>query len=254
MRTKLRHIILGIVLLYSVESLFSQTNQAGRFYIPYLDEESQSNVIVAISGTGQLCPLEYTNTVSNTNLLTSIEQNLIQEIFVKYKNVTTNSGLPGAVLTDFYETNNIVRAMNRTFKIQNWVSNFQYTNSRDHEIVILGKGGLLAKFRNKSKDGYNVSFVSTGDGTMLRFSEEKDDSLNGLLVAFEDMHSQGKNWNFRRADFTTNSPLTEYRQYTNGMVFGKFLMWNPQNNDLMLEAEFTEPYDFEKHRLQPQLR
>jgi hypothetical protein len=89
---------------------------------------------------------------------------------------------------------------------------------------------------------------------MLRFSEEKDDSLNGLLVAFEDMHSQGKNWNFRRADFTTNSPLTEYRQYTNGMVFGKFLMWNPQNNDLMLEAEFTEPYDFEKHRLQPQLR
>jgi hypothetical protein len=26
-------------------------------------------------------------------------------------------------------------------------------------------------------------------------------------------------------------------------------MWNPKNNNLILEAEFKEPYNFEKHRI-----
>ena len=37
-------------------------------------------------------------------------------------------------------------------------------------------------------------------------------------------------------------------QYTNGMNIGKYLMWNPENGNLLMEADFKEPYDFEKHR------
>jgi len=50
-------------------------------------------------------------------------------------------------------------------------------------------------------------------------------------------------------DFLNNT-LQTYMRYTNGLVIGKFLMWNPLNNRLIIEAEFKEPYDMEKHRIQ----
>jgi len=234
-------IISFIILLTG--SLFGQ-----RLFIPYLDKASQSNVIVTISGAGQPCSLEYTNKLSNTNLFTPIEQNLIKEIFIKYKDVTTNSGPSGTVLIGFYKTNHIVKDMNRTFEIENWVSQFQYTNSDAQEEIRLGEGGLFAQFRNKAGDGYSASFIQTGDGTMMRFMERKNNSINGVFAAFEDMHWQGTNWDFRLSDFS-DSRVTEYRYQTNRMVFGKYLMWNPRNNNLIMEAEFTEPYDFEKHRI-----
>jgi len=248
---KLRSITIGLVLFILVGKLSGQTHQAERLFVPYIDVESQSNVDVTVSGAEQACQQEYTNTLSNTNLFSSREQNLIREIFAKYKNVTTNSGPSGTVCASHYLTNYLVHAGERTVRVENWIANFQYTNFNAQEQIILGGGGLSAKFRTKSDGGYNMYFIRTGNGTMLRFSEVKNGLINGVLVAFEDLHPQGTNWNFRNADFT-DSCLTEYRQYTNGMVFGKFLMWNSRNN-LILEANFKEPYDFEKHRIDLQM-
>src|SRR5664280_2019698 len=90
-------------------TLFGQTSQ--RLYVPYLDKESQSNVIVTVESAGEPCPPEYTNTLSNTNLFTPEEQKLIGDVFVKYKNVTTNSGPPGSILIGFYKTNRVVKAI-----------------------------------------------------------------------------------------------------------------------------------------------
>ena len=81
----------------------------------------------------------------------------------------------------------------------------------------------------------------------MGFGEVKHGLPNGLFVRFEDLYPQGATWDFRLANFT-NSVLEEYRQFTNGLVFGKFFMWNPRNNNLMLEAEFKVPFEFEKHR------
>jgi hypothetical protein len=244
---KLRNIIFGLSLLLFSENLFGQTNQEQRLIIPGLDPASQSNVVITVCDFygGQPCPLEYTNMLSNTNLFTPKEQKLIEGIFVKYKNVTTNSGPLDTVLIGLYKTNFIIKAMDRTAGVENWIARYQYTNSEAYEEITIGKS-LSARFRTKSNDGYNMYFNRTGSGTMLGFTEIKQDLINGVLAEFEDAHPQGVDWNFRRADFS-NSRLFEYRQYTNGMVFGKYLMWNLRNGNLSIEAEFKEPYDWKKN-------
>jgi hypothetical protein len=247
---KRQYFSLAICLMLATGNLFAQTSQSKRLFIPFLDEASQGNVDVNICdlNQGQPCPMEYTNVLSNTNLFTPEEQKIISKVFVKYKNVTTNSGPPGSELTNLYKTNYVIKAMNKIFTNENWVANFQYTNFEAREEIRFGQG-LLAEFRNKSNDGYGVSFTQTGGGTFLNFWEIKDGLPNGLLVRFDDKHPQGMAWNYQLANFT-NCSLVEYSQHTNGMVLGKFFVWNPRNNNLMLKAEFKEPYDWQKNMAQ----
>lgn len=231
------------------EILFGQTNQQGKLIIPFLDEASQSNVIVTVSdvlGKGQPCPIEYTNTLSNTNLFIPEEQRLIREVFVKYADATTNSGPYGTKLVALYKTNLVFQALGKTVNSERWIGQFQYTNSGAKEEISFGTG-LSAKYRTESEGGYNVTIAQTGGGSILRFTTVKSDRLNGVLAEFDDPHPQGMNWDYKSASFT-NSILTEYRQYTNGMAFGKFFLWDIKGR-LMLAAEFKEPYDFGKHRV-----
>jgi hypothetical protein len=245
---KLRNLIFGLSLLLS-GNLFGQTNQADRLFLPFLDKESQSNVIVTLnlSGDGIPCPLEYTNMLSNTNLFTFEEQKTIQEVFIKYKNVTTNSGPQGTELVSLYKTNYIVKAMNKDWPVEKWVASFQYTNSNAKEEIRLGGNVLFASFRTESNDGYNVNITSTGSGPILRFIEFRNGVVSGILAEFANTHQSWTN-DYRQDEFD-GCPVDEYRQYTNGLVLGKYLMWNPKNNNLILEAEFKEPYNFEKHRI-----
>jgi len=133
---------------------------AERLFIPFLDPASQSNVTVTVSdfGKGQPCPPEFANSVSNTNLFTHEEQQMIRDIFVKYKNVTTNSGPPGTILINFYKTNFVIQPIywvktndwNRRRTNELWVSDFQYTNSESREEIRFG-GGMSATFTDKLK-------------------------------------------------------------------------------------------------------
>jgi hypothetical protein len=230
----------------------AQPNHSERSYIPFLDRESQSNIIVKVSdvfGEGQPCPKEYTNVLSNTNLFSLEEQRSIKHAFLIYTNVTTNSGPPGTILANHYKTNYAIKVMGRIVKVTNWISRFQYTNCEAHEEIMIGKGGILAKFRNGSNDGYNVYIDRTGGGSILQFMEVKQDLISGVLADFEDTHEQGTTWDYRLANFN-NSRLAEYRQYTNGMVFGHYFVWNARNGNLIIESEFKQPYDFENHRVQ----
>ena len=132
----LKRIILTIGLVVSATNLFGQTN---RLFIPFLEKESQSNVVVTFSDfvSRQSCPLKYTNVLSNTNLFSMEEQEIIRNIFVKYKNVTTNSGPPGTMLADLYKTNYVIKTKNRTVDVENIIANFQYTNLDAHERIKL---------------------------------------------------------------------------------------------------------------------
>jgi hypothetical protein len=237
-------------LCLSVTNLFGQTDQAERLLIPFLAKESQSNIIITISdifGNGRPCTTAYTNSLSNTNLFTPKEQELIRGAFVKYIKITTNSGPSGTKLVNLYKTNTVITAMNRTVNAEWWVGQYRYTNSDAMEEVTWS-GGLFAKFRTKSNDGYNVHIGRVGTGSSFRFMEIKNGLINGLLVEFQDFHAQSLNWDYKASDFSGNY-ITEYRQYTNGMVLGKYLMWNKIGN-LIIEADFKEPYDFEKHRIE----
>ena len=251
---KLNQIVLSLSLLFLAENLFGQINQPVRLVIPGLDPASQSNVLVRICDLngGQLCPQAATNVLSNTNLFTLEEQRLIADVFLKYKNVTTNSGPAGTVLTGLYKTNSVVSARGKTVNVENWVAHFQHTNSEAHEEITIGRT-LSAKWRNKSDDGYNVYFNWVGGGTTLRFMEVKQGLINGLFAEFVDLHQQGTTWDYKLASFD-DGRLTEYRQYTNGMVLGKLFMWNARNGNLLVQAEFKEPYNWNKYRLKTLLK
>lgn len=252
MQMKLLNLIAGISTVLCTASSFAQTQQPSRPLLPFLSPDSQSNVVVAISdvmGGGQACPPEYINRIFNTNLFTIDEQRLIKKLFTKYQNVRTNSGPEGTELASFCRTNIVVRFMNRSFTNNSLMANFRYTNSDASEEVRFN-GGMSAKFRDKFGNGYLASFTRTGNGTLFTYSEIKDGKPNGLLARFADQYPQGMAWDYKRATFTKNSPLVEYRQYTNGMVLGKYLVWNPQTGNLVIEANFTKPYDLEKYRTQ----
>lgn len=228
----------------------AQTNAPGRLYIPFLDQESQSNVIVTVCDFGgTTCPRELTNTLTNPNLFSAAEQGLILNLFVTYKTVTTNSSPMGTILAAFDRTNNIIVTPQRTVNDERFVARFQYTNSEAEEELTFGKGGLYAKFRDNARDrnGYDVSFSPTSKGTYFTFAEIKHDRINGVLARFFDDHIQGAGWSYQAATFAEND-LTEYVQYTNGLVCGKDLMWDPRDGTLILEAEFPQPYDYKGHR------
>jgi hypothetical protein len=251
---KLRQLVLNFSLLVFFESLFGQINQTERLFIPFLDKESQGNVTVRVSdlfGGGESCPIEYTNVVSNTNLFSFQERSLLADIFIKYKHVTTNAGPPGTQFAGRYKTNLVIKVKDRSEKLEEWIARFQYSNSPTYEDLMIGRG-ISAKFRTPSNNGYNVSIVRGGSGSGLRFMEVKGGLINGVLAEFDDTYAQSTNWDFRLANFV-DGRLVEYRQYTNGLVFGKFLMWNEVSGNLTLEAEFKTPYDFQKHRTDRQV-
>jgi hypothetical protein len=228
---KLQHLLFVLNLLFFSGNLFGQTNQAKRLFIPSLDEESQSNIVVTVSdlfGDGQPCPMEYTNIFFNTNFFTVAEQKLLAELPLKYKNMTTNSGPPGTVLVGLYKTNSIIAFAHITN--QEWVARFHYTNSQaQDEVTFLDPKTASVRFQTKSGDEY---FLNMRGDSMLAFGQLKHGVANGFCASFENNH------------------LWLYQYVTNRMAIGKYFMWNPQNNNLLLEAEFKEAYDLEKHRVQ----
>lgn len=78
--------------MLSVSFLFGQTNQPATRHIIGLDITSQRNIEVIANGVnGDLvpCPSEYTNIITNTNLFTLSEQQLLNEARLS---VTNHSG------------------------------------------------------------------------------------------------------------------------------------------------------------------
>lgn len=243
-------IVLGISCF--AKTIFAQGNPPGKMLFPFLEPESQSNIVVTFSdyfGTGQPCPLEWTNSLANTNLFTAQQRELLKDLPVKYKDVSTNSGPLGTVFVASYETNYMVKRYNLNVNVKETISTFHYTNQNASETIYLDEIGKVrhAQHKDASNNGYGIVFTPTGSGTMVSFGQMKNDKADGIAVRFEDTRPQGTNWNYKKADFD-NMRLTEYKQYTNGLVFGKYLLWSARNNNLMLEAEFKEPYDMEAHR------
>lgn len=230
----------------------NQTNSSGKLLIPFLDAKSQSNVVVTISdyfGNGVLCPMKYSNTISNSNLFTQEQRTMIEDIFIKYKNYegfTTNSGPVGTRLLSLRQTNIIVPFFHRTNEM--WQSRFQYTNSAGCEQEIIGSHAFSAKYRDKRGSGYNIWIGDIGGGSMLQFSQVSRHTVNGIYL---ELDNNGTSADLLKNPFADR--LAEYRKYTNGMVIGKYLAWRPESGNLILEADFKKPYNLEKHRIDMQM-
>jgi len=222
------------------------TNYAGRLVVPWLDFDSQSNIVVTIiepDGPGRPCPPKYANSLSNTNLFTLEEQKVINEVRVKYKNVTTNSGPPGAVLSGLYQTNYSTPYGSG----KEWVACFRYTNSEASDEILFFPGSkyasneaktyqaLLVKHETKSGYRYDADISGPDDRgiSSLQFDEYQNGMRNGLSVGFQ------------------GADCRSLMRFSNGMAVGQWLMWG--DGKLILQAEFKTSYDFEKHSHLPEI-
>jgi hypothetical protein len=216
---KLRFAILCFGLLLSAGNLFG-SNEPPKDLIPFLtdifDPDSRTNMTFVMHNE---CPLQYTNVISNTNLFTFEEQNLLTQIPLKYKNVTTNSGPAGSILTSLIKTND------------NFVALFQYTNSDEQdEITFIKKEWKTVKLRTKSGDGYDA-YLDSGDMygiPYLSFQQIKHDAVNGLAVNFYGEHCE------------------DWMRCVDGKVVSKWLQWGRDENYL-LEIKIKAPLDYFKY-------
>jgi hypothetical protein len=89
---KREHLIFILVLSLATNNLFAQTNIPAKKYIVSLDAASQKDIDVIASYNMRdavACPPEYANIISNTNLFTLAEQQLLNEARLS---VTNHSG------------------------------------------------------------------------------------------------------------------------------------------------------------------
>jgi len=212
-----RPVTILLLLLMAAHShgQISNLSRAWSHGIPGLDADSQTNISILVNELFSdrpppYPPPAYTNVLSNTNLFSVAEQQLLAGIPLKYKNVTTNTGPSGTVLVGLSNISN------------GWQATFQYTNSDAREEITFA-GMKTAKFRTKSDDGYYVN-LSRRDGSILNFHQIKGGVVDGLFVSFH----EGR--------------CASWMRFENGKAVGKWLLWGEQNR-LFLHAEFKEPYD-----------
>ena len=94
----------------------------------------------------QQCPLMYTNVLSNTNLFTPAERELLLSMSAKYQGVTTNSGRPGTVLVGLSRAVFHLAGYDR----ESVLTHFAYTNSAAREdVAFLASGHKAVKYQSK---------------------------------------------------------------------------------------------------------
>jgi hypothetical protein len=213
--------MVGFTSILLATGLPGQTNVGVGHMIPFLEPDSQNNIIIKVNGllAPRPCPPEYTNLVSNTNLFSVSERKLLEELPARYKNVTTNCGPPGTVL---------VGLSNSSIGL---LAHFQYTNSNASEEVTFS-ALTSVKFRNGSGDGYDVELYNPDAYRVpgLGFTQIKHGVMEGLTANFYGDH------------------CTWWMHFREGKAVGKWFAWDRRGN-LLLEAEFKEPYDYLKYRI-----
>jgi len=227
----LRYIVTSLCLLLCVEKLFGQASSSGRLVFPFLSIESQSNILVTADlSHPKNCPAKYTNVLSNTNLFSLAERTLLDGISEKYKNVTTNSGPAGSILTGFDVRQSSFLGDTDIFS----VSCFAYTNiAAKEEMDFHNEGQIVSKFRTQTGDGYDVKLI---DGKLFQYQEYKSNLLDGLYVAMKAM------------PLSDAEKCGSWARFFRGRILGKFFGWD-DDGKIVVEAEFKEPFDFVKNQI-----
>jgi len=203
-----------------------QAKNPGKKFEPRLDWNSQSNIEVFVADAGDAlpCPPEYTNLISNTNLFTLEEQQLIKSIPLLYGSVTSTSGPPGTVVVHL---NWYHKWLNQWHNLG--TMRFQFTNSDVCDNV----SANIHHVRNKSGDGYDVHYrVEEEHGVTVpdfRLIQYKRGVLDGLRV---DIHGDH---------------CIQWLRFVNGLAVDRWLWWNPNGEKVVIWVKFNEPYDFMAH-------
>lgn len=231
-------IVSGSFLLPPMASILAA--EPKRMYIPQLGSLVPTNAIVhADFNHPQDCPVSLTNLLSNTNLLSPTEQEIIITAALRFKNVSSNTPPAGATFSGWswrrftdkkspLGTNPFVVACYRSAD----------TNITD-EISFMGNRMIHVQHRNNSSDkGFNALII---DRVLLTFVEYNGSKNDGIMVSLD----QEKAETFLR--------LGGYARFANGLIYGKSLAWGRRSvksangYQLVSHVDFLSPFDFSLH-------
>jgi hypothetical protein len=235
-----------LCLLICGKSVFAQTNNTERLIFPFLYPEGQSNIIITADlDHPKPCAPEYTNLISNTNLILPSELNRLREVTRKYKNVSSNSGPAGSVFERWglrYWKYVDLNGITNVFR----VACFAYDNcDAKDEIYEQIPKCIIAKFRTRPGDGYDAYVVTN---SLIMYQEYKGGVLDGLFVMVHDPYSPND----------ADQHIGMWARFVKGKIQGKFIAWHMNEHDggqagfkIVAEAEFRQPFDFLKYQSIP---
>jgi hypothetical protein len=188
----------------------------------------------------------YTNLISNKNLLSQQEQQLLQGILEKYSKLTTNSPPSGSVLVSFERTNGF------------WRGHYSYPKSRAREdirfgdrsskaVVATGRGYAafadelgpdvtIAKFRYKDEEGYDVLLcppdANETSTSPMYVVQIRGGIPDGLFIEIHGTH------------------FNELVHFVNGHAFGPWFIAAPYGRGKVFEIKVQAPVDYFRYMTQ----
>ena len=133
-----------------------QLVHAEKVGVYFLEEKSQKSILFAVCTLSHPipCPLELTNRLSDTNLFSEEERRELMGILLKYKNVTTNAGPLGSVLTE------LDQAKFGKDKEEGFLARFTYSNTLvQDEVLFLTNGERFVKFQSSPGNGFYAELL-----------------------------------------------------------------------------------------------
>lgn len=201
-------------------------NPAKKILYGYLDINSQSNIDVIASGRNdeQPCPLELTNSLSNTNLFSADEQKFLKEIPFVYGGVASNSGPVGSVQTGLFQKGHF------------WDARFQFTNSDLVDEVVPRGDMLLHKVMDAKGKGFELRVWSGDQG-----KNADSRNLDFWLIQMKNGVPDGLNV------LMDGTQCERWMRFSNGLAVDQWLIWDMNTGKLAIWVKFNEPYNYLEH-------
>lgn len=219
---------------------FAQENRQDLLNSIFVDlpttERGYVSVIVSPEKPQECQPI-YTNVISNTNLFSNSEKNLVADIVEKYKNIGTNSGPVGTRFKDWLPMRIVRPQLTVDTTTISQVAVFIATNSsaKVQVAAFYQNRIVLARFRDSSNNGYDVSIY---DGVVTAIQQYKNGVLDGLFLSVNNPNHLNSN--------STIKCLSLLR-LNDGKAVGKYFGWQ-EDGKIGIELEFKMPFDFMKYQ------
>ncbi|HWD18410.1 MAG TPA: hypothetical protein VHB20_03960 [Verrucomicrobiae bacterium] len=223
-------ILLALAFVFAWLTATADTEPSSRLVFPLLRVEYQTNAIVTADYEHPVASGHFlTNLLSNTNLFSPRETNLLFRVETKYRGVATNAGPQGSS----FEGMKTCTWSNEVGERSILVARFRYTNGDEDEIWQVLPGNIIVHFRDANNDGYDAVIVNN---LLVAFQQYKRGALHGLYVCVRD----------------ANNPQDRehcglWTRFDHGLVVGKFLIWGGADQRITSEAEFIRPFDLLTH-------
>lgn len=173
------------------------------------------------------CPVELTNVLWNTNLLSIEESKRIRERVTRFKDLTVDSIPSGTILQKSGQRTVDVSDMGIFYDL----TYKRYTNGSATEELTALPPRFIVRSRDAHGDGFDASFSQNEFGLNIFYQEFFKNTPEGLMMILG------------MPDKSANINLLSLVRFKKGKAVGNYLEWG-NDGSITTSIEFSEPYDF----------